>query len=170
MNRQIPARTGVAAAVLAGLAVAGCGGGQKSVARPACELLTAEEVSEALGRTVVAVNQVSDEGWSACSYFDLDTMYSFGIDVVWQGGLEQWQLLSEARKMAPQLSEDSAVTEELVRPGPVKGLGDAAWYNELTGSHVLVGDTLVGFRVVLLPEPKKQFRPLAEKVVARLKS
>lgn len=155
-------------ALLAVATAAGCSSGG-AAPRPVCELLTAEEVSEAVGRKVHAVNSSIGEDSGACSYFDKDVMFAFGIDVVWSGGLAQWEALSLARKMAPQFSEDAAITEELVKAGPVKGLGDAAWYNELTGSHVLVGDTLVGFKVVLLPEPAQQFRPLAEKVVARLK-
>jgi hypothetical protein len=58
--------------------------------------------------------------------------------------------------------------DSIVKPGPVAGLGDAGTYSDLMPSFVLVGDRLLQFQIMLLPNARSAFVPLAQKAIARL--
>jgi hypothetical protein len=47
-------------------------------------------------------------------------------------------------------------------------LGDAAYFSDLLPSLVLKGDVLLELNMALLEDPESKFRPLAEKLLARI--
>jgi len=57
---------------------------------------------------------------------------------------------------------------ELIKPGEIGKIGDGVYFNERMPSEVIVGDTLLTFKMPLLPEPAKNFPVLAQVAVGRL--
>jgi hypothetical protein len=56
----------------------------------------------------------------------------------------------------------------IVKPGPVAGLGDSAAYAELAPGVVLQDDVFLELTTFHLPNARTHFRPVAEKVLARI--
>lgn len=139
--------------------------------RDACALITAAEVAAITGLTVVPTAEAGSSA-TACAYVDPKTTYhQFGIDVSWSGGRTEWQQWNAARDGATRMlerEEKDVDVDEIVKPGPVEGLGDRASYNGLMGGFVLKGDTLLWFRFGILPEPERYFRPLARKALEKV--
>jgi hypothetical protein len=63
---------------------------------------------------------------------------------------------------------DSLAKAGVVKAGPVKGLGDAAYFSDLLPSLVLKGDVLLELNMALLKDPESKFRPLVKKLLARI--
>lgn len=64
-------------------------------------------------------------------------------------------------------ASEGAELDSIVKPGPVAGLGDSAAYAELAPGVVLQGDVLE-LTTFHLPDARRNFRPLAQKVLARI--
>lgn len=140
-----------------------------------CRLLKPEEVKSLLAPTIVLAN-VIEEGpvRSVCQYED-DRSPVFILTVYWKGGRDQWNASTAALKAGDKMlagSEgagvDSLAKAGVVKAGPVKGLGDAAYFSDLLPSLVLKGDVLLELNMALLKDPESKFRPLVEKLLARI--
>lgn len=57
--------------------------------------------------------------------------------------------------------------EDVVTPGPVAGLGDAAWHHGIAPSYVLSGDVLLMFEMQMADQ-RRAFRPKASTALSRL--
>ena len=116
-----------------------------------CRLLKPDEVKTLLAPTIVLAN-IIEEGplRSVCQYEDARSPV-FILTVYWKGGKNQWNASTAALKA-----------------GPVKGLGDAAYFSDLLPSLVLKGDVLLELNMALLKDPESKFRPLVEKLLERL--
>jgi hypothetical protein len=140
-----------------------------------CRLLKPDEVKALLGPTIVLAN-VLEEGpeRSVCQYED-DKSPVFILTVYWKGGKNQWNASTAALKAADKMlagSEgvgiDSLAKAGVVKAGPVQGLGDAAYFSDVLPSLVLKGDVLLELNMALLKNPGSIFRPLVEKLLARI--
>lgn len=144
--------------------------------RHICRLLKADEVKTLVGPTVTLANVTEDEPErSTCQYEDKDGAPVFILTAYWKGGKNQWNSSSAARTAADKLlasSEgvgiDSLAKAGVVKAGPVQGLGDAAYFSDLLPSLILKGDILLELNMALLKDPATKFRPLAEKLLARI--
>jgi hypothetical protein len=58
--------------------------------------------------------------------------------------------------------------DSIVKPGSVAGLGDAATFSDVMPSFVLVGDQLLQFQIMNMPDARAAFVPLARKAMGRL--
>ena len=134
--------------------------------RNACHLLSHEEVSELVGRTMTMRDQTeASDTYSTCDYSNAEDQFAFGMTVYWEGGKEQWEVWQAASGMAKNLFEEQEGVDinEIVSQGPVAGVGDAAFFSELLPSLILKGDILFELNLALVPEAGKKFRGLAEK-------
>ena len=140
-----------------------------------CRLLKPDEVKTLLAPTIVLANVV-EEGpvRSVCQYED-DRSPVFILTVYWKGGSDRWNASTAAMKAGDKMlasSEgagvDSLAKAGVVKAGLVKGLGDAAYFSDVLPSLVLKGDVLLELNMALLKEPESKFRPLVEKLLARL--
>ena len=140
-----------------------------------CRLLKPDEVKLLLAPTIVLAN-IIEEGpvRSVCQYED-DRSPVFILTVYWKGGREQWNASMAALKAGDKMlagSEgagiDSLAKTGAVKAGPVRGLGDAAYFSDLLPSLVLKGDVLLELNMALLKDPESKFRPLVEKLLARI--
>ena len=138
-----------------------------------CRLLKPDEVKLLLAPTIVLAN-IIEEGpvRSVCQYED-DRSPVFILTVYWKGGREQWNASMAALKAGDKMlagSEgagiDSLAKAGVVKAGPVRGLGDAAYFSDLLPSLVLKGDVLLELNMALLKDPESKFRPLVEKLLS----
>lgn len=144
--------------------------------RHICRLLNAEEVKTLIGPGVTLANVTEDEPErSTCQYEDKDGAPFFILTVYWKGGKNQWNASSAGRAMGDKMLAgaegagiDSLAKAGMVKAGPVPGLGDAAYFSDLLPSQVLKGDVLLELNMNLLKDPATKFRPLAEKLLARI--
>lgn len=158
------------------LALAGAEEAPAQSQRHICRLLQADEVQTFLGPTVALANVVEDEPErSTCQYEDKDGSPVFILTAYWKGGKNQWNASSVARKAGDKMLADaegvgidSLAKAGVVKAGPVQGLGDAAYFSEMLPSLVLKGDILLELNMALLKNPAAKFRPLAEKLLARI--
>ena len=158
------------------LALAGAEAAPAQSQRHICRLLQADEVQTFLGPTVALANVVEDEPErSTCQYEDKDGSPVFILTAYWKGGKNQWSASSAARKAGDKMLTDaegvgidSLAKAGVVKAGPVQGLGDAAYFSEMLPSLVLKGDILLELNMALLKNPAAKFRPLAEKLLARI--
>jgi hypothetical protein len=111
---------------------------------------------------------------SICHYEDDDSPV-FVLTVYWKGGKNQWNASTAALKAGDRMlagSEgvgiDSLAKAGVVKAGPVQGLGDAAYFSDVLPSLVLKGDVLLELNMALLEDPERKFRPLVEKLLARM--
>jgi len=157
------------------LALAGASSVSAQAEHHVCRLLKPDEVKALLAPTIVLAN-VMEEGpvRSVCQYED-DQSPVFILTVYWKGGKDQWNASTTARKAADRMlaaSEgvgvDSLAKAGVVKAGPVKGLGDAAYFSDLLPSLVLKGDVLLELNMALLKDPESKFRPLVEKLLSRI--
>jgi hypothetical protein len=157
------------------LALAGATTASAQVEHHVCRLLTPDEVKALLGPTIVLAN-VIEEGpeRSICQYEDAKSPV-FILTVYWKGGKNQWNASTAALKAGDKMlagSEgagiDSLAKAGVVKAGPVQGLGDAAYFSDLLPSLVLKGDVLLELNMALLKDPERTFRPLVEKLLARI--
>jgi len=157
------------------LTLAGASGVSAQAERHVCRLLKPEEVKTLLGPSIVLAN-VIEEGpeRSVCQYEDARSPV-FILTVYWKGGKNQWNASQAALKAGDKMlagSEgvgiDSLAKAGVVKAGPVAGLGDAAYFSDLLPSLVLKGDVLLELNMALMKDPARTFRPLAEKLLARI--
>jgi hypothetical protein len=131
------------------LAVAGGNSVSAQVEHHVCRLLTPDEVKALLEPTIVLAN-VIEEGpvrnasTAALKAGDKMLAGSEGVGI------------------------DSLAKAGVVKAGPVQGLGDAAYFSDLLPSLVLKGDVLLELNMALLKKPESKFRPLVEKLLARI--
>jgi hypothetical protein len=138
-------------------------------------LLKPDEVKALLEPTIVLANVIEDgPERSICQYEDDDSPV-FVLTVYWKGGKNQWNASTAALKAGDKMlagSEgvgiDSLAKAGVVKAGPVQGLGDAAYFSDLLPSLVLKGDVLLELNMALLKKPESKFRPLVEKLLARI--
>ena len=148
----------------------------ESATRDACELLTTDEFAAIVGEPVVAKRGESGRTWSECEWHRASRQDGYGLvlalEVLWSGGRQQWDLSHQVRHDAPATVGASENAEhevaELIKPGEIGKIGDGVYFNELMPSEVIVGDTLLTFKMPLLPEPAKNFPILAQAAVGRL--
>jgi hypothetical protein len=157
------------------LAFAGASSVSAQAEHHVCRLLKPDEVKVLLAPTIVLAN-VIEEGpeRSVCQYED-DRSPVFILTVYWKGGRNQWNASTAALKAGDKMlagSEgvgvDSLAKAGVVKAGPVKGLGDAAYFSDLLPSLVLKGDVLLELNMALLKDPESKFRPLVEKLLSRI--
>lgn len=184
------ARSLVAIAV-AGVALSACGGGAPKPAasgaagaaagapkaqakadsdRNACRLLTHAEVSEIAGRDVTMADQIeAGDNFSTCEWQDEAGVAAFGLTVYWSGGQEQWEAwrLAQGLGDAAIKAAEGASGSDVVKQGPVAGIGDAAYFSPLLPSLVLKGDTLFEIKFSLAPKADEKFKGLAAKLLER---
>jgi hypothetical protein len=91
------------------------------------------------------------------------------------GGKNQWNASTAALNAGDKMlagSEgvgvDSLAKAGVVKAGPAQGLGDAAYFSDLLPSLVLKGDVLLELNMALVKDPERTFRPLVEKLLARI--
>ena len=158
-----------------GLVLAGASGVSAQAEHHVCRLLKPDEVKALLGPTIVLANVIEDGPVrSICQYEDDDSPV-FILTVYWKGGKNQWNASTAALKAGDRVlagSEgvgiDSLAKAGVAKAGPVKGLGDAAFFSDLLPSLVLKGDVLLELNMALMKNPARTFRPLAEKLLARI--
>jgi hypothetical protein len=157
------------------LTLAGAGSLSAQAERHVCRLLKPDEVKALLGPSIVLAN-VIEEGpeRSVCQYEDAHSPV-FILTVYWKGGKNQWNASQAALKAGDKMlagSEgvgiDSLAKAGVVKAGPVAGLGDAAYFSDLLPSLVLKGDVLLELNMALMKDPARTFRPLVEKLLARI--
>jgi hypothetical protein len=168
---------------IAGLVLASCRGGAPEASsagkapaktaadRNACHLLTHDEVSEIAGRKVVMADQVeAGDGFSTCGWEDEAGVSAFSLTVYWSGGKEQWETWRLAQGMgdAALKSAEGVSGSDVVKQGPVPGIGDAAYFSPVLPSLVLKGDTLFEIKFSLAPRADAKFAPLAARLLAKL--
>lgn len=158
--------TGDTAPVSGSVAPAG-----ESAARSACDLLPEQELETLIGKQVdVRPGKVSRSS-SKCAYFAAGQEIPYlELTVYWTGGKETWNTWGAAKSMAKSITKASEGVDldSIVQPGPVAGLGDSAVYNSLMPSLVLADDVLLEMMVAHLPNARKNFRPLAQKILGRI--
>jgi hypothetical protein len=140
--------------------------------RSACSLLTDEEAASFAGEPVRAEESERGVRHSKCTWFEADRPWmAFAVTVYWTGGRAEWEAQRGAigagaamlRQEAPDVNVDS-----IVRPGPVLGVGDEAYFHDTMPSWVLAGDRLLEMYVMYLPGSEARFAPLARLLVSRL--
>ena len=157
------------------LALASASSVSAQAERHVCRLLKPDEVKALLEPTIVLANVIEDgPERSICQYEDDDSPV-FVLTVYWKGGKNQWNASTAALKAGDKMlagSEgvgvDSLAKAGVVKAGPVKGLGDAAYFSDLLPSLVLKGDVLLELNMALLKDPESKFRPLVEKLLSRI--
>lgn len=171
----------------AGLALASCRGGAPetsssgaaarggpagaSADRNACHLLTHDEVTEIAGRKVVMADQVeAGDTFSTCDWEDGAGVSAFSLTVYWSGGKEQWETWRLAQGLGDSAlkSAEGVSGSQVVKQGPVPGIGDAAFFSPVLPSLVLKGDTLFEIKFSLAPKADAKFAPLAAKLLAKV--
>jgi len=187
--------------LICGLALAaqGCGsepGGDNAAALEAsdnasaeadpCALVTREEVTAAIGETVVKA-QSDGEG---CSYETEDAMASsVKVEATRTGGAREMQTAREAAgvlgriggEMAQGKGAEAQAGEAMAEGGAAPGLGDQAFFGANQQLHVLKGDSYLavtpptmrsrmsGGNPLLSDDQKRAMaRAIAEKALARL--
>ena len=157
------------------LALSGASSASAQAEHHVCRLLKPDEVKVLLAPTIVLAN-VIEEGpvRSVCQYED-DQSPVFILTVYWKGGKNQWNASTAALKAGDKMlagaegvGVDSLAKAGVVKAGPVKGLGDAAYFSDLLPSLVLKGDVLLELNMALLKDPESKFRPLVEKLLSRI--
>jgi hypothetical protein len=180
---------GRGAVVVAALVTLACGGADNSdgktveavAGRPetavtegsrnACELVTTAEVAALAGEPVEARVGKRGRGYSSCEYWGTRNEVPYlSVTAYWTGGRNAWETYRAATGMAADLMKaaEGVELDSITKPGPVPGLGDAAVYSELTPAAVLRGDQFLEIHLFYLPDAKRKFRPLAERMLARL--
>lgn len=137
--------------------------------RNACHLLSHEEVSALVEKKIVMRDQVeAGETWSECQWEDESGIPLFTLTVYWEDGRENWQAWRTAQGLSDRYFQkvEGVRPDEIVKQGPVAGIGDGAYFSELLPCLVLKGDTLFEFTMNYVPNAAAKFRPLTEKLLA----
>ena len=172
------------------LAATGCGGGQSEDAgvaadtaipapsgveaakdQNACHLLTHEEVSALVEEKIVMSDQTdAGETWSTCEWEDENGFALFMLTAHWANGREQWEAWRVAQGLGNEIFEQSegVSTDDVVKQGPVTGIGDGAYFSELLPSLVLKSDVLFEMNLFFVPRAETRFAGLAQKLLAMI--
>lgn len=144
---------------------------QPSATRSACDLVTAAEMEAITGEAVEVRPADVGASYAKCEYWGtVNQVPYFSVTAYWSGGREQWDIATSAMGMAEDLFREAEGVEldSIVQAGPVQGLGDAAVFADLTPAMVLRGDQLLEMYLFYLPDAKRNFRPLTEKMLGRM--
>ena len=137
----------------------------------ACHLLDHEEVSALVGKKIVMRDQTeAGETWSTCQWNDERGMPLFIMTVYWSNGKQEWETWRMARGLSDQLLKqaEGVGPGDVVKQGPVAGIGDAAYFSELLPSLVLKGDDLFEMNLFFVPDAETKFAGLARKLLAKI--
>lgn len=140
--------------------------------RNACHLLNHEEVSALVEEKIVMRDQTdAGETWSTCQWENENGVPLFMLTVYWAGGKQEWDAWRAARGLADEFFKkaEGVSTNDIVKQGPVAGLGDAAYFSELLPSLVLKGDVLFEMNLFFVPRAETKFAGLARKLLAKIK-
>lgn len=137
----------------------------------ACHLLTQDEVSTLVEEKIVMRDQTeAGDNWSTCDWQTEKGVTLFTLTVYWANGKEEWDtwraaqgLGSEIVKQAEGISPDN-----VVKQGPVAGIGDGAYFSGLLPSLVLKGDVLFEMNMFFVPKAETKFAGLARKLLAKI--
>jgi len=137
----------------------------------ACHLFTHEEVSALVGKKIVMADQTeAGETWSTCQWEDESGQALFILTVYWSNGKQEWETWRMARGLSDQLLKqaEGVGPGDVVKQGPVAGIGDAAYFSELLPSLVLKGDVLFEMNLFFVPDAETKFAGLARKLLAKI--
>ena len=137
----------------------------------ACRLLTHDEVSELVGETIVMSDQTdAGETWSTCQWENERGLPLFSLTVYWTNGKEQWDAWRAAHGLGQQAMKqaEGVGPDDVVKQGPVAGIGDAAYFSPILPSLVLKGDVLVEMNLFFVTHADARFAGLAAKLVAKI--
>jgi len=137
----------------------------------ACHLLDHEEVSALVGRKIVMRDQTeAGETWSTCQWEDESGQPLFIMTVYWSNGKQGWETWRMARGLSDQLLKqaEGVGPGDVVKQGPVAGIGDAAYFSELLPSLVLKGDVLLEMNLFFVKNAEMKFAGLARKLLAKI--
>lgn len=139
--------------------------------RSACELVTTAEMAGLVGEPVEPRPGKSGREYSKCQYWGTRNEVPYlSVTAYWTGGREAWETYRSATGMAADVMKaaEGVELDSITKPGPVPGLGDAAVFSELVPAAVLRGDQFLELHVFYLPDAKRKFRPLVERMLARM--
>lgn len=149
---------------------AGADTSERSVAttnRDACEVLTVADLQPYFSEPLVAKPGTKGRNKTTCEYVGKD--FVAGFSVAWTDGKSEFEMYNSGIDIAAKMMAEPGVNvDSIVRPGPVAGLGDAAMFSDLMPSYVLVGDRLLELQIMLVPNSRAAFVPLARKAIDRL--
>lgn len=137
----------------------------------ACHLLTREEVSALVEEKIVMSDQTdAGETWSTCEWEGESVTARFMLTVYWANGKQEWETWRAAQGFSEQvLKQAEGVSPgDVVKQGPVAGIGDAAYFSELLPSLVLKGDVLFEMNLFFAPRAETKFASLARKLLAKI--
>lgn len=148
---------------------AGSGGARD---QNACHLLSHEEVSALVEEKIVMSDQTeAGETWSTCEWEDENGIPLFFITVYWTNGRQEWETWRVAQGLGNEALEqaEGVGPDDLVKQGPVAGIGDAAYFSELLPSLVLKDDILIEMNLFYVPQAETKFADLAGLLLGRIK-
>jgi hypothetical protein len=137
----------------------------------ACHLFTHEEVSALVGKKIVMADQTeAGETWSTCQWEDESGQALFILTVYWSNGKQEWETWRAAQGLGEQaLKQAEGVGPgDVVKQGPVAGIGDAAFFSDLLPSLVLKGDVLFEMNLFFVPNAETKFAGLAQRLLAKI--
>lgn len=138
----------------------------------ACHLLTHEEVSALVEEKIVMADQSeAGETWSTCQWEDENGTPLFLITVYWANGRQEWETWRIAQGLGSEAIEqaEGVSPDDVVKQGPVAGIGDAAYFSELLPSLVLKDDILFEMNLFFVPQAEAKFAALARLLLQRIK-
>lgn len=150
-------------------APAGSGGAKD---QNACHLLSHEEVSALVEEKIVMRDQTeAGETWSTCQWEDESGMPLFFMTVYWTNGRQEWETWRIAQGLGNEALEqaEGVGPDDVVKQGPVAGIGDAAYFSELLPSLVLKDDILFEMSMVYVPQAETKFAGLSRLLLERIK-
>jgi hypothetical protein len=141
------------------LVLAGVSSVSAQVEHHVCRLLKPDEVKVLLDSAIVLANVSEDAPErSICQYEDDDSPV-FVLTVYWKGGKNQWNASTAALKAGDKMlaGSEGVGIDSLAKAGV-----------DVLPSLVLKGDVFLELNMALLKEPERKFRPLVEKLLARI--
>ena len=147
------------------------GTGVAEASRDACELVTTAEMEELVGEPVETRAGKRGRGYSSCEYWGTRNKVPYlSVTAYWTGGRDAWETYRAGTGMAADIMKaaEGVELDSITKPGPVPGLGEAAVYSELIPAAVLRGDQFLEIHLFYLPDAKRKFRPLVQRMLGRL--
>jgi hypothetical protein len=138
----------------------------------ACHLLTHEEVSALVEEKIVISDQTeAGETWSTCEWNNESGTSPFILTVYWANGKQEWETWRAAQGLGNEAFEqaEGVSADDVVKQGPVAGLGDAAYFSELLPSLVLKDDVLFEMNLFFVPRAETKFASLARTLIGKIK-
>lgn len=137
----------------------------------ACHLLTHEDVSALVEENIVISDQTeAGETWSTCVWNNESVTTIFILTVYWANGRQEWETWRAAQGLGNESFEqaEGVGIDDVVKQGPVAGLGDAAYFSELLPSLVLKDDILFEMNLFFVPHAEAKFASLVRKLLAEI--